>query len=217
MIFRASAVGFQVGVHAIGDEAVHRTLNIFEALSEKCRRRLRHRIEHSQIVRPADVARFAELRVVASVQPTHCTSDMPWAPDRLGPERIPWAYRWRSLQRAGVALAGGSDAPVESPDPRLGLYAAMTRQRPDGTPAGGWNPAERLSPAGALELFTSWAAAANHADTWCGKIGPGFVADLTIVNGDPVGGDPADVLELRVLRTIVGGEDRFVAEAGEGP
>jgi len=203
-----------VGVHAIGDEAVHRVLDLYAAVGPAVCRRLRHRIEHSQIVRPADVTRYARLGIVASIQPTHCTSDMPWAPARLGPERIPWAYRWRSFLKAGVRLAGGSDAPVEDPDPRRGLFAAVTRQLPDGTPPGGWNPAERLSPAEALALFTTGAAWAGHCETWSGKIAPGFAADLTVVGGDPLTGAPRRLLTLPVLRTVVGGVDRWVAPGG---
>ena len=209
----ADRAGFQVAVHAIGDEAVHRVLDIYEALGPRRCRRHRHRIEHSQTVRPEDVGRYARLGVIASVQPTHCPSDMPWAPARLGPGRIPWAYRWRSLLDAGVRLAGGSDAPVEDPDPRRGLYAAITRQLPDGTPPGGWNPAERLTPEEAVHLVTDWAAYAAFAEAWCGRIVPGAVADLTVLDGDPTAAPPARILRLSVRRTIVGGVDRYVAEA----
>ncbi len=215
VIRRASAAGFQVGVHAIGDEAVHRVLDLYASVGPATCRRLHHRIEHSQTVRPGDVARFAELGVVASIQPTHCTSDMPWAPQRLGPERIAWAYRWRSLAAAGVVLAGGSDAPVEDPDPRRGLFAAMTRQREDKTPPGGWSPQERLSPEQALALFTSGAAYAARAEHWCGVVQPGFAADFTVVNGDPTTMAPGGVLRLEVLRTFVGGADGFVATPAE--
>lgn len=217
VIQRASRAGFQVGVHAIGDEAVHRVLDMYQELGAPVCRRLRHRIEHSQTIRPADVSRFASLGVIASVQPTHCTSDMPWAPQRLGPSRIPWAYRWKSLLNAGAHLCGGSDAPVEDPDPRRGLFAAVTRQRPDHTPPGGWNPAERLSPRQALALFTSGAAFAAKAETWSGAIRPGYVADLTIVDRDPLGGGADQMLRMKVLRTIVAGVDRYVSAGGGAP
>ncbi len=212
ILARASRAGFQVGIHAIGDEAVHRVLELYAELGAATCRRLRHRVEHAQVVRPTDVPWFARLGVVASIQPTHCTSDMPWAPDRLGPRRIPWAYRWRSLLQAGAVLAGGSDAPVEDPDPRLGLFAAVTRRRPDGTPPGGWNPAERLAPAEALELFTTGPAWAGHAERWSGVVAPGFAADLTIVDRDPTVVPPTEILEMRVLRTVVGGRDAWVAD-----
>lgn len=212
-VLRAAEGGFQVAVHAIGDEAVHRTLDAFAAVDDGHRAPLRHRVEHSQIVRPGDVERYSRLGVIASVQPTHCTSDMPWAGARLGLDRLPWAYRWRSFLDGGVALAGGSDAPVEDPDPRLGLWAALTRQRPDGTPAGGWNPGERLRPEEALRLFAGWAAYAGHAEGWSGAIRPGAAADLTIMAGDPFAGGPERVLQVSVLRTVVGGRDAWVAPA----
>jgi predicted amidohydrolase YtcJ len=210
---RASTAGFQVAIHAIGDEAVHRVIDLYAEVGAETCRRLRHRVEHSQIVRPGDVARYSELGVVASVQPTHCTSDMPWAPARLGPDRIGWAYRWSSLLAAGAALAGGSDAPVEDPDPRRGLYAAITRQRPDGSPPGGWNPAERLRPEQGLSLFTAGAAWAGRADSWSGEIRSGMAADLTVLDGDPVTVAPERILHLQVLRTVVNGVDRYVAGA----
>jgi predicted amidohydrolase YtcJ len=213
---RASAAGFQVAIHAIGDEAVHRVLDLFARVGEATCRRLRHRVEHSQVIRPEDVGRFAALSVVASVQPTHCTSDMPWAPERLGPARIAWAYRWRSLMAAGATLAGGSDAPVEDPDPRRGLYAAVTRRQADGRPSGGWNPAERLTPAEALRLFTAAGAFAGHAEGWCGEIRPGAVADLTVLDRDPTAGEPERILHLTVQRTVVGGVDRHRG-SGRGP
>lgn len=210
---RASAAGFQVAIHAIGDEGVHRALDVFARAGAERSRALRHRVEHSQTVRPSDVDRYARLGVVASIQPTHCTSDMPWAGERLGADRIAWAYRWRSLLAAGVALAGGSDAPVEDPDPRRGLHAAMTRQQPGGHPPAGWNPAERLGARETLDLFTRAAAWAGHAESWSGAIREGLVADLTVLGGDPTTVEPERVLHLEVLRTVVHGVDRYVAAA----
>ncbi len=214
IVQRAARAGFQVGIHAIGDEAVHRSLDAFATIDPRRNLRLRHRIEHSQVIRPADVARFATVQVIASVQPTHCTSDMPWAGERLGRERIAWAYRWRTLLDARAAMAGGSDAPVEDPDPRRGLWAAVTRRRPDGSPPGGWNPGERLSPTEALSLFTEWAAAAGHSERWSGAIRPGAAADLTMVDGNPVEGEPERLLQIAVLRTVVDGRDVWVARSG---
>jgi len=212
----ASGAGYQVGIHAIGDEAVHRILDLYAEVGPVVCRRLRHRIEHSQIVRPGDVRRYAKLGIVASVQPTHCTSDMPWAPARLGTKRIPWAYRWRSFLDAGIRLAGGSDAPVEDPDPRRGLYAALTRQAPDGTPHGGWNPAERLTPDQALDLFTTGAAWAGHCESWSGSVRRGVAADLTVVSANPLKVAPRKLLGLKILRTVVGGMDRWLVP-GCGP
>lgn len=215
VIREATTAGFQVAVHAIGDEAVHRVLNLYDDVGPALCRRLRHRIEHAQTVRPGDVGRFSTLGVIASVQPVQCTSDMSWAPNRLGPVRITWAYRWRSFEKAGVRLAGGSDAPVESPDPRFGLFAAVTRERPDGTPQGGWYAGERLTRSQALALFTAGAAYAAHAEQWCGMIRAGMVADLTIVDRDPLQVSPKALLDIKVLRTIVDGEDRWVARDGK--
>jgi predicted amidohydrolase YtcJ len=162
-------------------------------------------------VRPEDVPRFAQEGAIASVQPVHCTSDMPWAPARLGEARVPWAYRWRSLLDAKARLCLGSDVPVASPDPRLGIWAAVTRRTPQGTPPGGWNPSERLSPAEALAGYTTWAAFAAFEEDWRGAIAPGFAADLTVLDRDPTVGDPAAILQVKVLRTIVAGRDLFVA------
>ncbi len=212
---RATAAGFQVAVHAIGDAAVSRVLDLVARELGPAAAALRPRIEHAQVVRDEDVPRFAALAVLASVQPTHCTSDMPWAPRRLGPERIGWAYRWRSLLAAGVRLSLGSDVPVENPDPRRGLWAAVTRCTPEGTPPGGWNPAEALTAAEAVAGFTSWAAYAAFEEAWRGAIRPGFAADFTVFDRDVTAANAAGVLEARVLRTVVGGRDVFVARGVE--
>jgi predicted amidohydrolase YtcJ len=214
VVRRAGKAGFQPCVHAIGDAAVTRILDVFERELGPASR-LRPRIEHAQIVRPDDVRRLAALGVIASVQPTHCTSDMPWAPARLGEERVPWAYRWRSLLAAGAHLSLGSDVPVESPDPRLGMWAAVTR-RPHGVTAhAGWNLAEALTPAEALAGFTSWTAYAAFEEDWRGRIAPGFAADLTVFDRALSHDDPAAILQVTVVRTIVAGRDVFVA--GSGP
>ena len=211
---RAAKAGFQPCVHAIGDAAVTRVLDLYERELGPHGRTLRPRIEHTQVVRPADVPRFAALGVVASVQPTHCTSDMPWAPARLGPERIAWAYRWRSLVAAGARLCLGSDVPVESPDPRLGLWAAVTRRTPQGTPTEGWNLAEALTPAEAVAGYTSWAAYAAFEEDWRGTVVAGYAADLTVLDRDLEGGGAAEILQVKILRTVVAGRDVFVTRSG---
>ena len=211
---RAAKAGFQPCVHAIGDAAVTRALDLYERELGPSGRTLRPRIEHSQIVRPADVPRFATLGVIASVQPTHCTSDMPWAPARLGPERIAWAYRWRSLLAAGARLCLGSDVPVESPDPRLGLWAAVTRRTPQETPAQGWNPAEALTLAEAVAGYTSWAAYAAFEEDWRGTVAAGNAADLTVLDRELEEGKAAEILQTKVLRTVVAGRDVFVTRSG---
>jgi hypothetical protein len=139
---------------------------------------------------------------------------MPWAPARLGPERIAWAYRWRSLLAAHARLCLGSDVPVESPDPRLGLWAAVTRRTPQGTPSEGWNLAEALTSAEAVAGYTSWAAYAAFEENWRGTLVPGNAADLTILDRDVEVGGAAEILQARILRTVVAGRDVFVARSG---
>jgi len=214
VIRRAAKAGFQPCVHAIGDGAVTRVLDLYERALGPGGAALRPRIEHAQVVRPADVSRFATLGVIAAVEPTHCTSDMPWAPARLGPERIAWAYRWRSLLAAHARLCLGSDVPVESPDPRLGLWAAVTRRTPQGTPSEGWNLAEALTSAEAVAGYTSWAAYAAFEENWRGTLVPGNAADLTILDRDVEVGGAAEILQARILRTVVAGRDVFVARSG---
>ncbi len=215
VVRRAGKAGFQPCIHAIGDAAVTRVLDIYERELGARGDLLRPRVEHAQIVRPDDVARFAALGAIASVQPTHCTSDMPWVPARLGETRVAWAYRWRSLLAAHARLCLGSDVPVESPDPRLGMWAAVTRRTPQGTPPGGWNPGETLTRAEALAGYTSWAATAAFEEEWRGACAPGYAADLTVLDRDLEAGDPAAILQARVVRTVVAGRDAFVAGSGQ--
>ncbi len=193
LVSRFTPKGAQVAIHAIGDRAVRNALDAIES----ARRTnptidVRHRIEHAQVVDPDDVPRFRVLDVVASVQPTHATSDMPWAGARLGDARLPWSYRWRSLADAGAVLAFGSDVPVEDPAPALGLWAATRRTDPQGQPAGGWRPEEAVTLDEAIAAFTAGAAWAVGEEDRLGKLVPGHVADLTLwdTTGDlwePVG------------------------------
>src|SRR5262249_37947504 len=159
------AAGFQVCVHAIGDRANTLVLDAFEAVlaEEPAARALRPRVEHAQLLQPRDVPRFRALGVIPSMQPTHMTSDMPWAPARLGPDRLRGAYAWRTLLRTGVVIAGGSDFPVESPNPFLGVFAAVTRRPPAG-PDPGWSPMERMSRVEAVRAFTTWNAYASRQE-----------------------------------------------------
>ncbi len=165
----------------------------------------RPRIEHAQVIAPDDFPRFARLAVIASVQPTHATSDMPWAEARVGPSRIAGAYAWRRLKDAGARLAGGSDAPVESENPLLGFYSAVTRQSLDGRPAGGWRPSEKLTRPEALALFTSDAAFAAFEESWRGRIEPGYAADLTVLSRDPLAVPAAEIPGISAVMTVVGG------------
>ncbi len=206
---RAFRGGFQVWTHAIGDRANRATLDAYEKGLEAARPAdPRPRIEHAQILAPGDAERFAKLGVIASVEPTHATSDWPWAEARLGKERVKGAYAWRTLLKAGAHLAGGSDFPVESEDPRLGIFAAVTRQEPNGKPPGGWRPEEGLGRAEALRLFTSDNAYAEFAEKRRGRIEPGFDADFTVLDREIFApGTPAgEILKAKVVMTVVGGE-----------
>ncbi|AGP41767.1 amidohydrolase [Sorangium cellulosum] len=176
--------GFQLAVHAIGDRANRAVLDAFEALGPGRAAALRFRVEHAQIVSPDDLPRFAALGAIASVQPTHATSDMPWAPARLGARRLKGAYAWHSLLASGARVVFGSDFPVEEPSPLLGIYAAVTRQDLSGQPPGGWMPEERLDLDEALLAFTAAPAYAAWAEGQRGRIAEGYVADLTVLGRD---------------------------------
>ncbi|WP_437998125.1 amidohydrolase [Sorangium sp. So ce185] len=180
----AADAGFQLAVHAIGDRANRAVLDAFEALGPGRAAALRFRVEHAQIVSPDDLPRFAALGAIASVQPTHATSDMPWAPARLGARRLKGAYAFRSLLASGARVVFGSDFPVEEPSPLLGIYAAVTRQDLSGQPPGGWMPEERLGLDEALLAFTAAPAYAAWTEGQRGRIAEGFVADLTVLGRD---------------------------------
>jgi len=206
--------GWQLWVHAIGDRGNRLALDAYErALSSARPKDARFRIEHAQVVALDDIPRFARLGVIASMQPTHATSDMPWAEARVGPERIRGAYAWRRFLAAGVRLAGGSDFPVERESPLLGLYAAITRQSLEGKPPGGWYPDQKLTRREALKLFTEDAAYAEFAESRRGRIAPGFDADLTVLDRDIVSDalPPPEIPRAKVVATIVGGEVVFRA------
>jgi hypothetical protein len=203
--------GFQVATHAIGDRANRIVLDTYESLmaADAPGADRRPRIEHAQHLAPGDIARFGALGVIASMQPTHATSDMPWAEARVGPERIRGAYAWRSLARGGARLAFGSDCPVESHEPQLGLYAAVTRCDASGSPSGGWRPDERLAALEALEAFTSGAAHAAFEEGRLGTLRVGKEADFVFLSASPLDVEPPELLRMRVLGTWVGG--RLVA------
>jgi predicted amidohydrolase YtcJ len=201
------AAGFQIATHAIGDAANRMVLDTYEILQREVPRAdARHRVEHAQILTQADIPRFAALAVLPSMQPTHCTSDMPWAGERLGPEREQGAYAWRSLRDTGVVIPGGSDAPVESIDPLLGIYAAVTRQDAAGEPAGGWHADERLSRSESLRAFTSWAAQASFTENDLGTLETGKWADLSVFDRDLLLVPPREVLQAQIMLTVVAGE-----------
>lgn len=180
---RARKAGFQVGTHAIGDAAVAMALDAYEKAGVQ--KEDRFRIEHLQVATPADLVRTARNGIIASMQPTHATSDMNWAEERVGSERIRGAYAWKTLAEQGAVLAFGSDFPVEEVNPMLGIRSATLRQDLDGMPPGGWQPQERLSLSRAIDGFTSGAAYASYSEEIQGRISPGFLADLTVVEGEP--------------------------------
>jgi hypothetical protein len=206
------ARGFQVATHAIGDRANTLVLETLLRQSEATgTRHLRHRVEHAQVMRLEDISRLGPSGIVASMQPTHATSDMPWAEARVGPERIQGAYAWRALKEAGAPLAFGSDFPVERPDVLLGLYAARTRQDAEGQPPGGWLPTQRLSGEEALEGFTVGAAHAAFAENERGRLKPGMDADFVAFSVDPVEAPAAELLDARVKLTVVAGAEVYQA------
>jgi predicted amidohydrolase YtcJ len=212
---RAADVGMGMTVHAIGDRANHEVLNAYERLrkyeTEKGLPRLRHRVEHVQILHPNDAPRFAELDVIASMQPIHATSDM-YAADRLWGERSAFAYAWRTQLNYGAHLAFGSDAPVESPNPFLGLHAAITRQRTDGSPsAEGWYPEQKLTLPEALSAYTLGAAYAANAEHRLGKLSSGYLADLIVLEQDIFSIDPGELPAVRVSATMIDGEWVYAA------
>jgi predicted amidohydrolase YtcJ len=209
-VLETHTMGLQTAVHAIGDRGVRTVLDIYErVIGERPRRDARHRIEHAQVVHPDDMGRFAMLGVIPSMQFTHCTSDMPWAEERLGPERVKGAYAWRSLIDAGCRIPGGSDFPVESIDPLLGLYAAVTRRDLDDRPPGGWYGGQCLTMEEAVRAFTIDAAFAVHLEDDRGSISPGKLADFVVLSRDIMRIEPSLVPEVEVLMTVLGGEIEF--------
>jgi predicted amidohydrolase YtcJ len=200
---RARAAGFQVNTHAIGDRG---NRVVFEAYEKAgIRPGERHRIEHVQVVALDDIPRFAKDGVIASMQPTHATSDMPWAEDRVGAERIRGAYAWRSILDSGAVLAFGSDFPIEGVNPFLGIYAAVTRQDADGHPPEGWTAQERLSLYEAIAGFSSAAAYAAFEEESRGRIEEGKFADFTIIEGDLTSTPVSQIDDAVVRYTIVNG------------
>ena len=206
VMLKAGRAGFQVCTHAIGDGANHLVLDLYEeVLGELKLEDARWRVEHAQILAPEDIPRFGQLGVIAAMQPVHCTSDMDWADERLGEKRLAGCYAWRSLLDSGARLCYGTDFPVEKVDPLAGLYSAITRTHPDGTPIGGWQPQEAVDAATALELYTAGSAWAGFQEEKWGRIDAGYQADLTVLEGNPVTCKPVDLLKMKVKMTIVAG------------
>ena len=215
LMSRAALDNFQIAVHAIGDAANAEALTAIDELSDDYGGDRRWRIEHAQVVDPADLPLFGRHGIIASMQPVHQTSDRLMAEARLGPDRLAGAYAWRSIAQAGAPLAFGSDAPVELPDPFAGMAAAISRTDPSGEPAGGWQPQEAVSREVALAAYTANASYAGFAEERFGQLEVGKRADFVMLDRDPLMVDAEALRAARVLETWVGG--RKVYDAGTRP
>lgn len=203
---RAAMDGFQLAIHAIGDRANAEVLDAIDELSATYAGDRRWRVEHAQIVDPADLPRFAAHGTIASMQPQHATSDWQMAIARLGTARLGGAYAWRSMLDAGVPLAFGSDVPVEPADPFIGLKSALTRMDAQDQPPGGWQPEQRLTLAEALRAYTWGAAHAGFAEERFGNLAPGQRADFLILDSDIELARPADLPATRIREIWIGGQ-----------
>ncbi len=211
MAVERARADFQMGFHAIGDRAVEMALDAFAAAEAAAPQHdPRYRIEHSQVVSAGDFARYKQLGVIASMQPSHLLSDMPWAEQRLGPERSKYAYAWKSFLDAGVPLAYGTDYPVTPISPFPGVYASVTRMNEAGTMT--FHPEQKLNIWQTLYAYTQGSAYAEFADAWKGKLAPGYVADFVVLDRDLTAVAPHEIPGTQVLRTVVGG--RTVYESG---
>jgi predicted amidohydrolase YtcJ len=209
----AAAAGFQPATHAIGDAANAQIISVYQKLSAKYGTDRRWRIEHFQIVDPADIPRLKPAGIVASMQPTHQTSDRLMAEKRLGPDRLKGAYAWQTVEKLGIPLAFGTDFPVESPNPFPGLSAAVSRQDINGQPPGGWIPSERLSFSQALGAYTRGSAYAGFAEDRIGSLDPGKWADFILVDRDPTTVDPQSLARTEVLQTWIAGKKMWERSA----
>ena len=212
ILVRAAQGNFQPAIHAIGTAANAEALNAIGEIAESYGGDRRWRIEHVQIVDPADLPKLAEHGIISSMQPVHQTSDMFMAEARLGPDRLGGAYAWNSILELGGRLAFGSDAPVESADPFAGLAAAITRSNAEGEPFGGWRPTERVTREQALAGFTSEAAFAGFAEGRFGRLLPGERADFVLVDTDPLLATPDAIRATKVHETWVGGQKVYDAD-----
>ena len=206
MALERDKLGFQLAFHAIGDRTNRVALDVFESvLRVNGTRDRRDRIEHAQVVAPEDIARFGTLHVVASMQPSHQSNDMRWAEQRVGPLRIKGAYAWNSIQKSGATLAFGTDYDVESINPFRGLYACVTRELPEGGPAGGWQPQEKISLDECIRAYTIGSAYAQFEEGRKGDLKVGKYADFIILSQDLTKAAPKEILNMEVLQTVVGG------------
>ncbi|WP_444930667.1 amidohydrolase [Microbulbifer sp. SSSA002] len=206
----ATEHNFQVNVHAIGDRANHIVLNHLETLNKKeSQKGHRHRVEHAQVIGVEDIPRFARLNLIASMQPTHATSDKNMAGDRLGEKRLIGAYAWQTLLEQGTPIAAGSDFPVEPANPLFGLHAAVTRRDRQGNPSAGWRTEEAMTLEQALRAFTLDAAYASHQEKVIGNLEAGKFADFILLDRDIFQIDPQEIWKAQVLETWVEGEQVY--------
>ena len=213
MAIERDKAGFQLNFHAIGDHANRVALDVFEAVAKtNGPRDRRDRVEHAQVLAPEDLPRFAQLKVIASMQPSHETTDMRWAGQRVGPERSKGAYAWASLQKSGARLAFGTDYPVEPVNPLRGLYACVTRELPDGGPAGGWQPQERISLDDCIRAYTAGSAYAQFEEGKKGELKAGEYADFIVLSNDLTKIPPQQYTKTTVLLTVVGGRTVYEQE-----
>jgi predicted amidohydrolase YtcJ len=221
MAAERAAAGFQMGFHAIGDRGVAMALEAFAAAKRYVEEKnpkaaqlkqpggFRFRIEHAQVVAPTDFARFRQLQVIASMQPNHLLTDMNWAVARIGPERAKYSYAWAEFLKNSVVLAFGTDYPVEPITPFRGLYAAVTRKNEAGTKE--YVPEQKISIDQAIAAYTTGAAYAEFAEKEKGRLAPGFLADFVVLDRDISKVAPAEILQTKVLRTVVGGKTVYEA------
>jgi len=206
-VYTAHALGMQVAIHAIGDKATRIALDAVNYAQMRLpTRSLRHRLIHVQILSPMLITEMKRTRIVADVQPKFISTDMRWAVERVGINRMRSSYAWRTMLRAGIPLAGGSDCPVEPPDPLFGIYCAVTRKDMDGNPPGGFFPNERLTVEEAIKMFTLGGAYASFEEDRKGTLEPGKLCDFVVLTQDPHEISPEEIKDLEVLMTVVGGE-----------
>jgi len=207
MFIAVDKAGWQIACHAIGDKANHMVLDAVEKMMKaNGERDRRFRIEHAQVVPPDDLLRYKQLQVIASVQPSHCIDDMRWAEKRIGRERCRYAYQWKSFLDAGVRIAFGTDWYVEPLNPMLGLYAAVTRQTPEGSPPGGWFPEQRLTLEEAIRLYTLGSAFAAFEEDIKGSIEEGKLADMVVLSTNLFKVPLPKILDTKVEITLLGGK-----------
>ena len=203
LVEKFNMANFQVNTHGIGDKAIRVILDNYEKSANLS---MRNRIEHSQIVHDDDIPRFKKLNVIPAIQATHCTSDMYWVEDRLGKDRLHQAYPWKSFLNLGIPLPGGSDAPIENPNPLEGIYASITRQDKNGFPENGWEPEQRMNLTEAIKSYTEWASYASNEENIKGRIEEGYYADFTVLDRELKSVNPKMILNTRILATILNGE-----------